>query len=55
MAKKILVIDDDALLTKTISNVLNKKGYSAAATNDGYEALDKIIGQTDFDLIVWQE
>jgi CheY-like chemotaxis protein len=52
MAKKILVIDDDTLLTKTISNLLNKKGYSAAATNDGYEALDRIIGKTEYDLII---
>ena len=52
MAKKILVIDDDSMVTKAISNFLGKEGYSSAASQDGYEALDRVIKEMDFDLIV---
>jgi two-component system, NtrC family, nitrogen regulation response regulator NtrX len=52
MEKKILVIDDDSMVTRAISNLLTNANYSTTASQDGYDALDKIILETDFDLIV---
>ncbi|MCM8782716.1 MAG: response regulator [Candidatus Omnitrophica bacterium] len=52
MEKKILVIDDDSMVTQAIGNLLEKANYSATASQDGYEALDKIIEERNFDLIV---
>ncbi len=52
MAKKILVIDDDSMVTRSLSNLLAKEGYSATTSQDGYDALDKIIRERDIDLIV---
>lgn len=52
MDKKILVVDDDKMVTYALRNLLTKKGYSAITSQDGHEALDKIIKEGDFDLIV---
>jgi len=52
MEKTILIIDDDALVTHSLSNFLTKEGYSATTSQNGYEALDKILKERDFDLII---
>ena len=52
MEKKILVIDDDSMVTRAIGNLLKNANYSTTASQDGYDALDKIISETDFNLIV---
>jgi len=52
MEKSILVIDDDSLVTHSLSNLLAKDGYSTTTSQDGYDALDKVIKEKDFDLIV---
>lgn len=52
MAKNILVIDDDGIVTKSICGLLNKSGYSADALNSGLEAIEKIVQDTHIDLIV---
>ncbi|NCI51269.1 response regulator transcription factor [Sediminibacterium roseum] len=40
---KILVAEDEAMLLKTIELKLRKEGYEVIATNDGREALKKIV------------
>lgn len=51
MAKNILIIDDDGLVTKSLCGLLNNAGFSAEAENNGFDAIDKIKG-THIDLIV---
>ena len=51
MAKKILVIDDEELVTKSLNHLLKKKGYSVFIASNYQEAM-KGIKENDFDLIV---
>jgi CheY-like chemotaxis protein len=51
MAKKILVIDDEELITKTLLKLLSKEGYEATVVRSGKEAIEK-VKETDFDLII---
>lgn len=39
---KVLVVDDDRRMVKTICDILNIKGYSAAAAYSGEQALEKV-------------
>lgn len=49
--KKILVIDDEGLITRTVGNLLKREGYEILAAASGQEAL--ISCQANhFDLIV---
>ncbi|MDP3981056.1 MAG: response regulator [Chlamydiota bacterium] len=49
--KKILVIDDDDLVRKSVQNILVRAGYSVACAADADKAL-AAIKQQEFDLIV---
>lgn len=51
IGKKILVIDDDELVRKSIEGILRIEGYHSVSVNNPFEALEK-IKETDFDLIV---
>ena len=51
MPKSILIIEDEQLITKSLSRLLKKEGYNVVITNSGREALKKIKEQ-DFDLVV---
>ena len=48
--EKILVVDDDALSLKNISNLLGEEGYRVEVAHDGFEALD-YLKIDSFDLI----
>ena len=41
MAKKILMIDDDADFRESITNLLEARGYEVAAAADGKEGIEK--------------
>lgn len=51
MAKKILVVDDEELVTKSLLRLLNSQGYNATVVRGGKEAVEK-AKETDFDLII---
>jgi putative two-component system response regulator len=51
MEKRILVIDDEAMVTKSLQKLLKKEGYDATIVSNGTEALAE-VKQSDFDLIV---
>lgn len=51
MAKNILVIDDDGLVSKSLCDLLNSKGFQADALDNGFDAIDR-IKDTHIDLIV---
>jgi len=48
---RVLIIDDDAGLRKTLSDILRAKGYEAAAARDGIEGLD-LLKQGQFDVVL---
>ena len=51
MTKKILVIDDEELVSKSLKKLLKKEGYDAKVAKSGLEAMDQ-IKENDFNLIV---
>jgi len=51
MAKKILIIDDEELITKSLLKLLSASGYSVVVVRSGADALAK-VKEEDFDLIV---
>jgi CheY-like chemotaxis protein len=48
--KKILVVDDDPVVTKSFDRVLSNKGYAVITAANGEEALKKIAAE-DYDLV----
>lgn len=48
---KILIVDDDAYIRKSLEDILNYEGYECAEARDGKEAIDK-IKENNFDLIL---
>ena len=51
MAKNILVIDDEELITKSLLKLLNGQGYNTTVAKSGAEALNK-VKEIDFDLVI---
>lgn len=51
MVKKILVIDDEELVTKSLLKLLNLEGYNTTVARSGKEAIEK-VEKSDFDLII---
>ncbi len=51
MAKRILVVDDEEIVTKTLQKLLKKQGYEPIVARSGKEALAK-LKEVDFDLII---
>ena len=51
MTKNILVIDDEELLTKSFSKVLEKQGHHVYTVKNGSDAV-VIAEEEDFDLII---
>ena len=49
--KKILVVDDDPVIGKSIERVLSGKGYAVINAADGATALNKLANE-DYDLVV---
>jgi len=53
MAKHILVIDDEQLVTESLKRLLKKQGYSVTIADNGIDAIEKVkIKESGFDLIV---
>jgi CheY-like chemotaxis protein len=48
--RKVLVVDDDPVVTKSFDRVLSTKGYAVVAAHDGEEALRKIAAE-DYDVV----
>ncbi len=51
MGKKILVIDDDDLVRRSVQGILRLEGYESVCAKDAFEALEK-IRNAEFDLII---
>ena len=50
-AKSILVVDDEELLTKSMSKLLEKNGYDVMVAKNAQHAID-LVQELDFDLII---
>ncbi len=48
--KKVLVIDDDPVVGKSIDRVLSPKGYAVISAANGEEALDR-LAREDYDMV----
>lgn len=49
--RRILVIDDDRLVAKSLGRLLETQGYGVTVTMNGQEALEA-VAKLDFDLII---
>lgn len=49
--KKILLIEDEPLIQKTLTLLLKKRGHDVTATNNGHAAIELILIH-NFDLII---
>ena len=51
MAKNILVIDDEELITKSLLKLLSGEGYKVTVVRNGQDAIEK-VKENDFNLII---
>jgi len=51
MSQRILLVDDEEMLTRSLQKLLVKKGYDVTVANDGREAVE-FAETSDFDLII---
>lgn len=51
MAKRILIVDDEAMITKSLKKLLTKEGFEPIIVSSGNEALDQ-VKTNDFDLLI---
>ncbi len=51
MSKRILIIEDEQIITKSLQRLLKKEGYTVDISNSGRDALEKVKSQ-EFNLIV---
>ena len=49
---KILVVEDDKELNRTVCSYLNQNGYEAEGCLDANKAYDAMYGGTHFDIII---
>ncbi len=52
LSKKIMVVDDNALIRYSISRLLEDNGYSPIEAVDGEDALDKLYGTDNIAMII---
>ena len=50
--KKVLIVDDEQLIRKLVSDFLKKEGYLIKEAEDGRKALDIFNSEEDIDLII---
>mgnify|MGYP006279234405 CR=1 FL=1 len=51
MASRILIVDDDPVVLKVLSNALGNEGYEASCAGSGEQAL-QMLGAESFDLLI---
>lgn len=50
--KKVLVVDDEQLIRKLVTDFLKREGYSTIEAEDGKQALELFENEKDIDLII---
>jgi two-component system, OmpR family, response regulator QseB len=49
---EILHVDDDEIVAGTVKELLSEQGWQVDSCADGHRALDKILGDTHYDLLL---
>jgi len=49
---RVLVVDDEQMMAKTVADILRVKGYEAETAFSGSEAVEK-VGARSFDAVLW--
>lgn len=49
--RRILIVEDEEILIRTFSKLLNKKGYETSGVHSGSEAI-RLLGKENFSLMV---
>ncbi len=52
MPKSVLIVDDEKLLVRTLSNALKEVGYKITIAGSAEQAEKYVFGETPFDLIL---
>lgn len=52
LVSRILVVDDEPLVSDYVSEFLKLKGFESVVCSDGYSALNKVIENPNFDLVI---
>ena len=52
MAKSVLIVDDEKLLVRTLSNALKEAGYRITVAGSAEQADKHVFGEPPFDLIL---
>lgn len=52
MPKSVLIVDDEKLLVRTLSNALKEVGYKITVAGSAEQAEKHVFGETPFDLIL---
>ena len=52
MAKKILIVDDSALIRKQLGDILDKAGFDIGFAKNGLEAVE-FVEEVDLMLLQW--
>ena len=52
MAKKVLIVEDERLLAKTLSTALKEAGYDATVTHSAEQARKHWVGNNEVDLVI---
>lgn len=52
LSDKILIVDDEPALARTVQQFLDHLGYSSALATDGAAALDMLIGEKDYEVVL---
>lgn len=52
MAKSVLIVDDEKLLVRTLSNALKEAGYRISVAGSAEQADKHVFGEPPFDLIL---
>ncbi|HEY3155722.1 MAG TPA: response regulator [Candidatus Eisenbacteria bacterium] len=52
MAKSVLIVDDEKLLVRTLSNALKEAGYKITVAGSAEQADKYVFGEQPFDLIL---
>ena len=50
--KHVLLVEDNAIVSKITTNMLRKLGYTSTAVSDGQSAVDLVAASSSFDLIL---
>ena len=52
MSKKVLIVEDERLLARTLSSALREAGFEAVVSHSAEQGAKHWLGKTEFDLVI---